>query len=147
MKCINKVTLLGFMTDDAKTYRFQSGDKKVQLRVHTKEAWKDKQTGEWKYKNEYHSVDVSWADELTAFAQNLVKGDRVYVEGILRTAKFQDKENQTRYRTYIDVNRFGVVRMATAEEAAPSQRWLDEQAAKGGDAPQPSSDLDDEIPF
>ncbi|MGH6960116.1 MAG: single-stranded DNA-binding protein [Dongiaceae bacterium] len=97
---INKVILIGNLGQDPETKSLPSGSAVTNIRVATAEGWKDKQTGEKKEHTEWHSV--VFYDRLAEIAgQYLKKGSQVYIEGSLRTRKWQDKNGNDRYTTEI----------------------------------------------
>lgn len=98
---LNKVQLLGHLGADPEVRSFQSGDKVANLRLATSESWKDKQTGEKKEATEWHSVAV-FGDGLVGVVERyLRKGSKVFLEGQLRTRKWQDQAGNDRYSTEI----------------------------------------------
>lgn len=97
---INKVILVGTLGRDPETRNMPSGSAMTTLRLATSEQWKDKQTGERRETTEWHTVTMF--DKLAEIAaQYLRKGSQVYVEGSLRTRKWQDKDGHDRYTTEI----------------------------------------------
>ena len=97
---INKVILIGNLGQDPETKSLPSGSAVTNIRVATTEGWKDKQTGEKKEATEWHSV--VFFDRMAEIAgQYLKKGSKVYIEGSLRTRKWQDKNGNDRYTTEI----------------------------------------------
>jgi single-strand DNA-binding protein len=100
MASVNKVILVGNLGRDPETRYAPNGDAICNITVATTDSWKDKQTGEKKEQTEWHRV--SFYGRLAEIAgQYLRKGSAVYVEGSLRTRKWQDKEGQDRYTTEI----------------------------------------------
>ena len=100
---INKVILVGNLGQDPETKAMPSGMTVCNLRIATSESWKDKQTGEMKEQTEWHSVAMF--GRLAEIAgEYLRKGSQVYIEGRLRTRKWQDKEGRDRYTTEIVAN-------------------------------------------
>ena len=100
---INKVILVGNLGQDPETKAMPSGMTVCNLRIATSESWKDKQTGEMKEQTEWHSVAMF--GRLAEIAgEYLRKGSQVYIEGRLRTRKWQDKEGRDRYTTEIIAN-------------------------------------------
>jgi len=100
---INKVILVGNLGQDPETKAMPSGMTVCNLRLATSESWKDKQTGEMKEQTEWHSVAMF--GRLAEIAgEYLRKGSQVYIEGRLRTRKWQDKEGRDRYTTEIVAN-------------------------------------------
>lgn len=97
---INKVILIGNLGQDPETKSLPSGSAVTNIRVATTEGWKDKQTGEKKEATEWHSV--VFFDRMAEIAgQYLKKGSKVYIEGSLRTRKWQDKNGNDRYTTEV----------------------------------------------
>ena len=97
---INKVILIGNLGQDPATRAMPSGSSVTNLRIATSEAWKDKQSGEMKERTEWHSVAMF--GRLAEIAgEYLRKGSQVYIEGSLRTRKWQDKQGNDRYTTEI----------------------------------------------
>jgi len=100
---INKVILIGNVGQDPETKAMPSGMTVCNLRVATSESWKDKQSGEMKEQTEWHTVAMF--GRLAEIAgEYLKKGSQVYIEGRLRTRKWQDKSGNDRYSTEIVAN-------------------------------------------
>jgi single-strand DNA-binding protein len=100
---INKVIIVGNLGQDPDTKAMPSGMTVANLRIATSESWKDKQTGEMKEQTEWHSVALF--GRLAEIAgEYLRKGSQVYIEGRLRTRKWQDKSGNDRYTTEIVAN-------------------------------------------
>jgi single-strand DNA-binding protein len=97
---INKVILVGNLGKDPETRSLPSGEAVTNVTVATSESWKDKATGEQKEKTEWHNV-VFFKRLAEIAGQYLKKGSQVYIEGSLRTRKWQDKEGKDRYTTEI----------------------------------------------
>ena len=113
---INKVILVGNLGQDPDTKAMPSGMTVCNLRIATSESWKDKQTGEMKEQTEWHSVAMF--GRLAEIAgEYLRKGSQVYIEGQLRTRKWQDKEGRDQY---------------TTEIVASEMQMLDSRGAGGG---------------
>jgi single-strand DNA-binding protein len=97
---INKVILIGHLGADPETRAMPSGMQVANLRLATTESWKDKTSGEQQERTEWHSVALfGRLGEIAA--EYLRKGSQVYIEGRLRTRKWQDKEGRDRYTTEI----------------------------------------------
>src|ERR1043165_9163463 len=100
---INKVILIGNLGADPETRAMPSGMTVANIRVATSENWKDKQSGENKERTEWHNVAMfGRLGEIAG--EYLKKGSKVYIEGSLRTRKWQDKQGQDRYTTEIIAN-------------------------------------------
>jgi len=169
---VNKVILIGNLGQDPEVKSFQNGGRIANLRIATSENWKDKATGERKERTEWHTV-VLQSDGLVGVAERyLRKGSKVYIEGSLRTRKWQDQSGNDRYSTEVSVGGIGGV--LTMLDGAPGggggQRgggggdWgSGGGGSPGGGAPAGGSsgggsswnqgggssadDLDDDIPF
>lgn len=162
MASINKVILIGNLGADPETRYAPSGDAICNIRLATTDSWKDKATGEKKEATEWHRV--TFYGKLAEIAgQYLKKGRSVYVEGSLRTRKWQDKDGQDRYTTEI---RADVMQMLGGREGmgdAPASRGGGDDYAQAAprentrrpsapasapSAPPPGfNDFDDDIPF
>ncbi len=142
---INKVILVGNLGADPETRYMPSGSAVTNLSVATSESWKDKQSGEQKDRTEWHKVAMfNRLAEIAA--EYLRKGSQVYIEGKLRTRKWQDRDGNDRW---------------TTEVVADEMQMLGGRGGGGGSAPmgsdsRPSSspapqpgpdDFDDDIPF
>ena len=97
---INKVILIGNLGADPETRAMPSGTSVANLRIATSESWRDKQSGEQQERTEWHRVALfgRLAEIATEY---LRKGSQVYIEGSLRTRKWQDKQGVERYSTEI----------------------------------------------
>jgi single-strand DNA-binding protein len=97
---INKVILIGNLGADPETRSMPSGMTVANIRIATSESWKDKQSGEQKERTEWHNVAMfGRLGEIAG--EYLRKGSQVYIEGSLRTRKWQDKEGRDRYTTEV----------------------------------------------
>ena len=162
---VNKVILIGNLGQDPEVKSFQNGGRIANLRLATSENWKDKATGERKERTEWHTV-VLHSDGLVGVAERyLRKGSKVYIEGQLRTRKWQDQSGNDRYTTEVSVGGIGGV--MTMLDGAPGgggggggggQRgggdWDQGGGSSGGGSRQSAppaggfgDDLDDDIPF
>lgn len=100
MRGVNKVILVGTLGKDPETKTLQNGGSLTSFSIATSEAWTDKNSGEKKEQTEWHSVVMQ--NKLGEIAQQyLKKGSKVYIEGKLRTRKWQDQNGQDRYTTEI----------------------------------------------
>lgn len=97
---VNKVILVGNLGADPDTTYLQSGSAVCKVRVATSESWSDRQTGARQEKTEWHSVVFfGWLADVAS--KHLQKGSQVYIEGSLRTRKWQTKDGHDRYTTEI----------------------------------------------
>jgi len=103
---VNKVIIVGNLGADPEVKSFQNGGRLANLRIATSEDWKDKATGEKKERTEWHTVVLN-SDGLVGVAERfLKKGSKVYIEGQLRTRKWQDASGNDRYTTEVSVGGF-----------------------------------------
>ncbi len=102
---VNKVILIGHLGDDIKMHHFEGGNSIGRFPLATNETYTSKQTGERVTNTEWHNIVVrNKAAEI--MERYLKKGDKVYIEGRLRTRQWQDQENNTRYTTEVHVLEF-----------------------------------------
>jgi len=139
---VNKVLVIGNLGQDPETRYMPSGSAVTNLRLATNESWKDKQTGEQKERTEWHSVAM-FGKLAEIAAEYLRKGSQVYIEGKLRTRKWQDKSGNDRYTTEIVADE---MQMLGGRSGGGAPAMAD---PGGASAPQRSSpdDFDDDIPF
>lgn len=97
---INKVILIGHLGADPEVRYTANNQPVVNIRVATSESWKDKQTGQVQERTEWHRV-VFYSRLAEIAAQYLKKGSKIYLEGSLRTNKWQDQSGQERYTTEV----------------------------------------------
>ncbi|MCL2657106.1 MAG: single-stranded DNA-binding protein [Betaproteobacteria bacterium] len=100
MASVNKVILVGNLGADPETRYAPSGDAICNIRIATTDTWRDKASGDKKEATEWHRV-VFFGKLAEIAGQYLKKGSQVYVEGSLRTRKWQDKEGRDQYTTEI----------------------------------------------
>lgn len=153
---VNKVILIGNLGKDPEVRYFPSGDAVANATIATTESWKDKQSGEQKEATEWHNV--VFPGKLGEIAgKYLKKGSKVYVEGSLRTRKWQDKEGKDRYTTEIRVQDMQMLDGkpgggGSAPMGGGDERPMRSSAppSRGSAAPAPAADApfeDDDIPF
>ncbi len=97
---VNKVILIGNLGADPETRSMPSGTQVANLRLATTDSFKDKQTNEWQERTEWHRVAL-FGRLAEVAGEYLRKGSKVYIEGSIRTRKWQDKEGKDRYSTEI----------------------------------------------
>ena len=146
---VNKVILLGNVGQDPQSRAMPSGKAVVNLRVATSKQWRDKTTGENKEATEWHTVVMF--DRLAEIAaEYLRKGSQVYIEGELRTRKWQDKDGQDRYSTEIVANEMQMLGGRGGMPNGPGGGAYERGESRPSRTPEPapeSSDFDDDIPF
>jgi single-strand DNA-binding protein len=118
MASINKVILIGNLGADPEHRALPSGEAVCNIRLATTENWKDKSTGEKRELTEWHRV-VMYRKLAEIADQYLRKGSAVYIEGRLRTRKWQDKDGQERYTTEIEASEMKMLggRQETSESS------------------------------
>ena len=120
MAGVNKVILIGNLGADPEVRHLQNGASVANFRLATSETYKDRQTGERREQTEWHNV-VAWRGLAEITEKYLRKGSKVYVEGKLRTRKWQDKDGQDRYTTEIQADEMTLLdRPAGEPGAAPA---------------------------
>ena len=155
MASVNKVIVVGNLGRDPETRYLPSGEAVTNISVATTDKWKDKASGEMKEVTEWHRI--AFFGRLAEIAgEYLKKGSQVYVEGSLRTRKWQDKEGKDRYSTEI---RGDVMQMLGSRAGAGEPRTEREPAAPKGEAKAGAAaagakkpagkfdDMEDDIPF
>ena len=171
MASVNKVILVGNLGRDPEMRSFPSGDQIANVTLATTDQWKDKQTGERREHTEWHRVVFN--GRLAEIAgQYLRKGSQIYVEGSIRTRKWQDQATgQDRYATEIRVDQMQMLGSRQGmgapggddgyggggdyeapRRAAPAPRAAPASAPRAAPAPAPRAasgfdDMDDDIPF
>ncbi len=154
MASVNKVILVGNLGRDPETRYAPSGDAICNVNLATTDTWKDKQTGEKKEATEWHRV-VFFGRLAEIAGQYLKKGSQIYVEGSLRTRKWQDKDGQDRYTTEIRGDEMKMLGSRQGMGDAPPRESGGAPAAApaGRPAATPAAsssgfgDMDDDIPF
>ena len=150
---INKVIIVGNLGQDPETRYMPSGAAVTNFTVATNESWKDKQTGEQKERTEWHRVAMfNRLAEIAA--EYLRKGSQVYIEGKLRTRKWQGQDGQDRYTTEIIADEMQMLGGrgggGGGSYGGGSSQGGSQGGGKGGGnaPPQPGpDDFDDDIPF
>lgn len=136
MSSLNKVQLIGNVGAEPTITKTKDGGEFARFSVATSERFKDKATGKSHEKTEWHQVQ--------AFAENLVniikshvkKGDKIYVEGQLRTSKWKDKSGVERYTTYIFLNPlFGKLLFLTPKDQSGANQAGESPPEMHGEVP------------
>ncbi len=150
MASVNKVIVVGNLGKDPETRFLPDGKAVCSFSVATTDKWKDKATGEAKEATEWHRIST-FGRLAEICGEYLKKGSQVYIEGKLRTRKWQDKEGQDRYTTEIVADtmqmlgsRGGMGGGDTREPREPAATSESRPAKKPAGQFQ---DMDDDIPF
>lgn len=140
MAGINKVIIVGHLGNDPEMRSMPNGEAVANISAATSEAWTDKNTGERREVTEWHRI-VFYRKLAEICGQYLKKGAQVYIEGRLRTRKWQDQNGQDRYTTEIqgDVMQMLGTRPQSADGANNSQPMPQQDASANA--------FDDSIPF
>lgn len=151
---INKVILIGHLGGDPEVRYMPNGNAVATISLATTEAWKDKQTGEKQERTEWHRV-VCFNRLGEIVGEYLRKGSKLYVEGSLRTRKWQDQQGQDRYTTEIvaadiqmlDGKGAGQIHDMPTSMASQSQTQQTKAAPQATISQEVFEELDDDIPF
>jgi single-strand DNA-binding protein len=139
---VNKVILIGNLGADPETRTLPSGGSATNIRIATTESWKDKSSGEKQERTEWHSVS-SFGRLAEIIAQYAKKGSSIYIEGRLRTRKWQDKTGADRYSTEIIADQMQLLGgRPSGDKSAPASDSSEPAGGSHGDG-----DFDDDIPF
>ena len=131
MASVNKVILVGNLGADPESRFMPNGDAVCNVRLATTESWKDKASGEKREITEWHRV-VFYRRLAEIASQYLKKGTPVYVEGRIRTRKWQDKEGQERYTTEIEATEMQMLGRREGMGDAPREGGSSYGAGSGG---------------
>lgn len=150
MAGINKVIIVGNLGNDPEIRTMPNGEQVANITVATSESWTDKNTGERKEQVEWHRI-VLYRRLAEIAAQYLRKGSQVYIEGRLKTRKWQDNNGQDRYSTEIqcdNLQMLGGRNQDAAQNQPPKQQDKQQKAQSKSQQSEPPVDaFDDNIPF
>ncbi len=156
---LNKASLIGNLGQDPEVRHMQNGGAVVTLSVATSEGWTDSNTGERRERTEWHKVVIFNEGLGKVIEKHLTKGSKIYVEGQIRTRKWQDQEGRDRYSTEIHLTPYnGSVQFLSPRKDEDSRPAYDDTAAPATATraaaktrrkanPVPAADPDDEVPF
>ena len=138
---LNKVMLIGHLGDDVKMHYFEGGGSIGRFPLATNESYVNKSNGEKVTNTEWHNIVVrNKAAEVCE--KYLSKGDKIYIEGRIKTRKWTDDEGKDRYSTEINVNEFTF--LSTKKETAAGEAPASSSSTSLVDSPPPE---DDDLPF
>ncbi|MDY4281283.1 MAG: single-stranded DNA-binding protein [[Pasteurella] mairii] len=155
MAGINKVMIIGRLGNDPDVKTLPNGDPVAKISVATSESWTDKQSGERREQTEWHNI-IAYRQTAEIIRQYLKKGSQVYIEGKLRTRKWQDQNGQDRYATEIIADRMQMLSSINNHNGAqpPQGKRQTQQASQDWDgltdqerASSQAEQFDDQIPF
>lgn len=148
---VNKVIIIGNLGADPEVRYMPSGGAVTNIRVATSEGWKDKQSGETQERTEWHRI-VFFSRLAEIASEYLRKGSKVYIEGSLRTNKWQDKDGAERYTTEIIANSMqmldskgGSMPSGASSNMGASSGYSQESVPAS--EPEMAVEFDDDIPF
>jgi single-strand DNA-binding protein len=149
---VNKVIIIGNLGADPEVRYMPSGSAVTNIRVATSEGWKDKQSGETQERTEWHRI-VFFNRLAEIASEYLRKGSKVYIEGSLRTNKWQDQSGAERYTTEIIANSMQMLDSKGGAASYPSSS-AGSSASSGyaqesvpASEPEMAVEFDDDIPF
>lgn len=140
---LNKVTLIGALGRDPEVRYTTDGTPIANFSVATSESWKDKNTGEKKEATEWHRI-TAYGKLAEIVGEYAKKGTRMYLEGKLKTRKWQDKDGQDKYTTEIQMSEMKLLGGGNRQSADEGSSGGDMGGDSGGFS---NSDMDDDIPF
>lgn len=148
---LNKAEIIGYLGSDPEMRFMPNGKPVTNISVATTETWKDRDTGERKEHTEWHRI-VMFQRLAEIASEYLRKGSLVYIEGRLRTRKWQDKEGRERYTTEIVADRMLMLGGKRDGDHGSSSnddggRAYAEASGRGARANRPVDEFDDDIPF
>jgi single-strand DNA-binding protein len=154
MASVNKVILIGNLGKDPETRYLPSGEALTSFSIATSETWKDKTSGEKKEATEWHRIST-FGKLAEICGEYLRKGSQVYIEGSLRTRKWQDKEGQDRYTTEVRADQMRMLGSRGGGDGGGSAMREPAAASSGGGGSKAQAkksggsfdDMDDDIPF
>lgn len=153
-RSLNRVTLIGNMTRDPNLRYTSKGTPVCSFSIATNRSWTPSDGGEKQQRTEFHRI-VAWSKLAEICGQLLHKGDKVYVEGRLKTNKWQTEEGQDRRTTEVVINNMILLRSvngrgaSTEKEAAEDDgdEAEEEMAELGDEEIEEVEDVSDDIPF
>ncbi len=146
MASLNKIMLIGNLGKDPEMRYLPNGDAVCNITVATSEQWKDKQTGDKKESTEWHRV-VFFRRLAEIAGEYLKKGSSVYVEGSIKTKKWQDKDGNDRYTTEIVGNEMKMLGGKAGQDDAPRAQEPRREASRASVPAKGNTFDDDDIPF
>lgn len=144
MSGLNKVMLIGNLGKDPEVRYLPNGDPVASVSIATSRTWKDKQTGEKKEQTEWHNVTL-FKRLAEIISEYCAKGSKVYIEGFLKTDKWEDKNGNTRYTTKIVARELQMLSFKNDGQPRGNPNPRQESMPVGQEAP--DDGFDDDIPF
>ena len=148
MASLNKVILIGNLGKDPEIITFENGTKKMSVSLATTESYRDKD-GNWQEQTEWHNI-VAWSPQAEIAEKYIKKVSRIYVEGRLRTRKWQGNDGVDRYTTEIIASQIILLDRAesagTGRQTPPPPTDAPRRRAENQAAQQPMFNDDDDLP-
>jgi len=146
---INKVILIGNLGKDPEVRVLENGTKLARFSIATSESYTDKTTGERRSITDWHNI-VVWRGLAEVVEKYLTKGQKVYIEGKLKTRSWQDEAGATKYSTEVVAD--NMTMLSSKAENTPSPNQPDFNSGDMPEKPKPmsgglSEDDDDDLPF
>jgi len=149
---VNKAIIVGNVGQDPEVRYMPSGSAVAEVSVATTEQWKDKNNGEKQERTEWHRITF-FGRLAEIVGEYIKKGSQIYVEGSIRTEKWQDKQGNDRYTTKIIANEMQMLGGRTGgsagfnQDTPQQQQRAPQQQAPAAAPAGASADFDDDIPF
>ena len=148
---LNQAQIIGYLGKDPEVRYLPNGDAVANFSIATSEKWKDKTSGEPREETEWHRISV-FGRLAEIVGEYLKKGSLVFVQGKLKTRKWQDKDGNDKYSTEVVLNGFNAVltlldKPAESEEREPAPQTQHTKPTTGVARRSQREDMDDEIPF
>jgi len=140
---VNKVILVGNVGKDPDIRYMPNGEAVVTLSIATSETWKDKQSGEKKERTEWHRI-VFFRKLAEIAGEYIKKGSKIYIDGSLRTRKWQDDSGGDRYSTEIIASN---LQMLDSKQSGNGASPIGSSQSTGAGPVSAGDDFDDDIPF
>lgn len=153
-KSVNKVILLGNLGKDPEIRSFENGTSKASFTLATTDSYQNKTTGETINQTEWHNV-VAWRGLADIISKYVKKGDKIYVEGKLKSRSWNDQEGVTKYITEIEADNI-VMMSRNNDQNSASNPATPSYVSQATEATQVSSSIpnnsasieeDDDLPF
>ncbi len=149
---INKVILVGNLGQDPQIRTMQSGSKVAGFSLATSERWRDKATGEQKEQTEWHRISIFNPNLVDVVERFVQKGTKLYIEGSLRTRKWQNQQGQDQYTTEVVLNPFSgqLVILGGAKSNGEQSEYASSTPTSQPTAPREEisvAQIGDDIPF
>ena len=141
---LNKVQLIGRLGQDPEIRSLQSGDQMANLSIATSKYWTDKKSGERKEATEWHRVTI-FGRLAEVAGEVLEKGNLVWIEGSLKTRKYEDRDGNDRYIT--EIHAYSMLKLTPKGDGGETGKGGGDTRRRSEPARNAQENLDDDIPF